>query len=204
MHAPIAVLQAKDRPGIEAHLLRLSAEDRSLRFAAGLVTDTMIRRHVDQLHFERDHVLGLVSLRGQVFGLAHGAVFVHAGRQHVELAFSVDAEWRRHGLGHRLMAALLARVGAACGDVVVLGRCGARNLPMRRVFEAGQLLLRRDLDEIEARRELHRQALLPAGQPGAVSSSRAKRGCSRPSTSTCSKNIAQGRSHQPRSSYSGR
>lgn len=160
MYAPIAPLQAMHRPYIEAHLLRLSAEDRSLRFAAGLVTDAMIHRYVARLDFGHDHLLGLVSLRGLVFGLAHGAVFTHAGRPHVELAFSVDAAWRRHGLGHRLMQALLAQVGAEGGEVVVLGRCGARNLPMRRVFEEGRLQLHRELDEIEARRELHAAAVV--------------------------------------------
>ncbi len=153
MYAAITALTAADRARVEAHLLRLSPADRSLRFAAGLVTDETVRRYVDGIRFETDHVLGLVSKRGVVIGLAHGCVFDAGGQRHVEAAFSVDAEWRGHGFGSRLMEALLLRARAA-GGATVVGSCAARNLPMRRVFERAQMALSRDEDEFFARRQV--------------------------------------------------
>lgn len=151
MYAAIVALPPADRARIEAHLLRLSPEDRSLRFAAGLVTDETVRRYAASIDFERDIVMGLVSKRGLVIGLVHGCVFEHGGRRHVEAAFSVDAEWRQRGLGARLMDALLART-AALGGAQLLGQCAVRNLPMRRIFERAEMTLTRDDDELDARR----------------------------------------------------
>jgi RimJ/RimL family protein N-acetyltransferase len=133
-------------------LLRLSAEDRSLRFAAGLVTDESIRRYVAAIPFERDLVLGLVSQRGSVFGLVHGCVFTAGGRSHVEAAFSIDAAWRGHGLATSLMHALTARVAvrADAAGATIVGSCAARNLPMRAVFSHAGMTLRREEDEIHA------------------------------------------------------
>lgn len=153
MHAAVIPLETTDRLRVEAHLLRLSAEDRSLRFAAGVVTDDAIRRYVAAIAFNRQVVLGFVSLRGQVFGLAHGCPFMQAGRQHLEVAFSVDASWRGRGLGRRLMNAMLEHTAAA-GGATVVGRCAARNRSMCRVFEHGGLALVRDQDEFEARGEI--------------------------------------------------
>ncbi len=150
MFAAIVALQPADRARIEAHLLRLSAEDRSLRFAAGLVTDETVRRYAASIDFGRDLVMGLVSKRGLVIGFVHGCVFDLRGRRHVEAAFSVDAEWRGRGLGRRLMEALLLRA-AAEGGAVVVGQCAARNLPMRRIFECAQMTLTREEDEFDAR-----------------------------------------------------
>ncbi len=165
MYAAIVALQPADRARIEAHLLRLSAEDRSLRFAAGLVTDETVRRYAASINFGRDLVMGLVSKRGLVIGLVHGCVFDLRGQRHVEAAFSVDAEWRGHGLGRRLMEALLLRT-AAEGGARVVGQCAVRNLPMRRIFERAQMTLTRDDDELDARREV---AALPAPAAWAAS-----------------------------------
>ncbi|MFO1327945.1 MAG: GNAT family N-acetyltransferase [Rubrivivax sp.] len=152
MYAAIVPLYASDRDRIRDHLLRLSPEDRSLRFAAGVVTDDSVCRYVDAIDLERDLVMGLVSKRGFVVGLVHGAVFDHRGRRHVEAAFSVDAAWRGVGFGTRLMEALLLHA-AALGDAVVLGQCAVRNRPMRRVFERAGMAMTRSDDEWCARRE---------------------------------------------------
>lgn len=153
MYAAIVALHAADRARIEAHLLRLSPEDRSLRFAAGLVTDDTVRRYAASIDFGRDLVMGLVSKRGLVIGLVHGCVFDLHGQRHVEAAFSVDAEWRGHGLGRRLMEALLLRT-AAEGGAEVVGQCAVRNLPMRRIFERAGMQLVREDDELDARRSV--------------------------------------------------
>lgn len=149
MQAAIVTLTARDRVRVQDHLLRLAPEDRSLRFAAGLVTDDTVRRYAAAIAFERDLVVGLIDAVGAVIGLAHGCVFDVRGRRHVEAAFSVDAGWRGRGFGVRLMQALTTQVQAA-GGAVLVGSCAARNLPMRRLFERAGLALERVDDELNA------------------------------------------------------
>lgn len=153
MHIMIIPLVRRDRPRVQAHLQHLACADRSLRFAAGLVTDDTISRYVDALNFEHDLLLGHVSLCGRVIALVHGAVFMLQGQRHVEAAFSVDAEWRGQGMGRQLMRAVLARTETTGGGTLV-GRCSARNRPMRRLFEQAQCTLTREDDELAARRVL--------------------------------------------------
>jgi len=150
MQIPVIALQPTDHARIEMHLLALSAEDRSRRFSAGLVTDDTIRRYVAGLRFERDMVMGLVSKRGSVISLAHGCVFEANGQRHVEAAFSVDAEWRGHGFGSRLMDAVVLRTRVE-GGAALLGTCAVRNVPMRRIFESVGMALSREEDEFTAR-----------------------------------------------------
>jgi GNAT superfamily N-acetyltransferase len=151
MYVAIIALQDTDRARIEAHLLRLSSTDRSLRFAAGVVTDETMRRYVAGIRFDSDVVVGLVSKLGHVVGLAHGCVFEAHGTPHVEAAFSVDASWRGHGFGGRLMDAVVLRTSAG-GGAALVGTCAARNLPMRRIFERAEMSLTREEDEWSARR----------------------------------------------------
>jgi len=150
MQIPIIALQPTDRARIAVHLLALSPDDRSRRFSAGLVTDDTIRRYVAGIRFERDMVMGSVGKRGTVIGLAHGCVFEANGRKHVEAAFSVDAEWRGHGFGSRLMSAVVLRTGVE-GGATLLGTCAVRNVPMRRIFERVGMELSRDDGEFTAR-----------------------------------------------------
>ena len=89
--ATIVALQAEDLAQVEAHLLRLAPQDRSLRFSAGLVTDETIRRYVAGIRFDRDAVLGLIDASGSIVGVAHGCMYSVAGHVHVETAFSIDA-----------------------------------------------------------------------------------------------------------------
>ncbi len=151
MHRITVDLQASDTDRIAAHLLRLAPEDRSLRFSAGVVTDETIRGYVGRIRFGHDLVLGLVSQRGHVFGLAHGCVF-HRGRQlHIEAAFSVDAAWRGVGLGKALMKAVQLRASDCASErAALVGMCATRNWPMRRIFEGAGLTLQREEDEMRA------------------------------------------------------
>ncbi len=142
-------LTAHDRPRIEDHLLRLSPDDRSLRFAAGLVTDETVRSYASRIRFGHDIVLGLEGERGTLLGLAHGCVYEVRGALHVEAAFSVDEPWRGRRLASGLMDAVRTQaqaIGAAC----VVGMCAVRNLPMRRVFAGAGMTLTREDDEVHA------------------------------------------------------
>jgi GNAT superfamily N-acetyltransferase len=160
-------LQAGDTDRIAAHLLRLAPEDRSLRFSAGVVTDEAIRAYVGRIRFGHDLVLGLVSKRGLVFGLAHGCVFHQRGQMHIDAAFSVDAAWRGVGLGKALMEAVQLRASERASErAALVGMCATRNWPMRRIFEGAGLTLRREENEMRAhgwvlpRRAINRPAAL--------------------------------------------
>lgn len=159
-----------DRARIEAHLLSLNADDRSLRFSAGVVTDDSIRACVARIRFGHDLVLGLVSQRGLLFSLAHGCVYDSRGQPHIEAAFSVDAAWRGAGLGKALMAGLRPRL-----------RSDGLGRPMRPAQPAHAAHLRRRRPDAEARgrrvarptagccRTAPPQAPRPVGWPPAAS-----------------------------------
>ena len=149
----IVALSAEDASRLAAHLLRLCPADRSLRFAAGLVTDETIRRYVAGIRFATDAVLGLVDAQGSVVGFAHGCVYSSGGRTHIEAAFSVDAERRRLGFGTRLMRAVESFAEDTGADALV-GICVSRNLPMRRIFERTGMTMSREDDEMHAFRRL--------------------------------------------------
>ena len=67
----IEVMQAGDAPRITAHLMRLSADDRALRFNSALTDEAQIARYVGQMRFGEDLILGLVDAAGRVVGVAH-------------------------------------------------------------------------------------------------------------------------------------
>lgn len=152
MSLPIVRLRALDAAVFELHLSRLSAPDRSLRFAAGIVGDETLRRYVAGIDFERDIVLGIRDEAGTLVACAHGCVYTVAGRLRIEAAFSVDVALRRCGLCMRLMTAL-ERYAEGLGAESLLAMCVARNQPMRRCFERAGMRISREEDEVHAVRE---------------------------------------------------
>jgi GNAT superfamily N-acetyltransferase len=148
MSLPITVLQAADAARIEDHLLRLDPVDRSLRFAAGVVTDETIRRYVAGIRFGTDAVLG-VEEGGALIAFAHGCVYSVGKRARVEVAFSVDARRRGEGIASALMAQT-RRFAESIGAHSVLGMCLARNAPMRQIFANAGMTMTREDDEVHA------------------------------------------------------
>jgi RimJ/RimL family protein N-acetyltransferase len=145
----IRQVQPSDLPGIQNHLLRMSADDRSLRFSAGVVKDDTIVAYVSSVRLDHDVVICLFNDHHKVVGLAHGCVYPVQSRLYVEAAFSIDAAWRGQGWGTRLMQSVQVQA-RALGAKRVLGLCAVRNLPMRRVFEGAGMQLERLDDEIHA------------------------------------------------------
>jgi len=152
MQHVVTVLGQADTARIEAHLLRLTPRDRSLRFTAGLVTDETIRGYVHGIRFDGDAVLAVVD-GDRVVGLAHGCVYSALGELRIEASFSVDEARRNQGLGSSLMAAVDGFAHER-GARILLGMCLARNLAMRRIFERHGMTLTREDDEIHACRRV--------------------------------------------------
>lgn len=146
----IEVMQASDAARITAHLTRLSADDRALRFNSALIDEGQIARYVGQMRFGEDLILGLVDAAGHVVGVAHGCAFKAGAEQRIEAAFSIDTGYRGRGFGTALMRSLQA-AASAHGVASIVGLCAVRNRPMRRIFERAGMTLERDDDEIRGR-----------------------------------------------------
>ena len=164
----IEAMQAGDAPRITAHLMRLSADDRALRFNSALTDEAQIARYVGQMRFGEDLILGLVDAAGRVVGVAHGCAFKAGAEQRIEAAFSIDLGFRGRGFGIALMRSLQA-AASAHGVASIVGLCAARNRPMRRVFERAGMTLEREDDEIRACLALKAG---PADPDGSLSSGR--------------------------------
>lgn len=93
----IRTLHHHERPAFAAHLKRLSAEDRRLRFARSGIDDEAVDRYVDGIAFG-DLILGVWS-GDDLVGAAHVALQGEVA----EVGVSVDAAHRADGIGSRLM-----------------------------------------------------------------------------------------------------
>jgi GNAT superfamily N-acetyltransferase len=81
------------------HLLRLSSEDRRLRFG-GCMRDVSLERYAAGIDLTRDAVFGVRAVDLKLIGMAH--VALDAAAQIAELALSVDATHRGKGYGTAL------------------------------------------------------------------------------------------------------
>ena len=166
MSLPVRVLAANDAARIEHHLLRLTPADRALRFAAGAVSDGAIRRHVAGIRFGTDAAFGMLDDAGRVVAFAHGSAYRVGKWTRVEVALSVDAQWRGSGLGSTLMAEA-CRFAESIGAYSVLGTCLAGDLPMRRIFARTGMAMTLEDDRVHATRQLAvRRHAAPRGIAG--------------------------------------
>lgn len=99
MYRLIHVLGPLDRPRLKDHFLRLSPDDRRLRFG-GALPDDMLLEYVDHIDFSRDQVLAAFDARFEVIAVAHVG-FLPGGT--AELGLSVQSDHRREGLAMRLV-----------------------------------------------------------------------------------------------------
>jgi GNAT superfamily N-acetyltransferase len=89
------------------HLLRLTSEDRRLRFAH-TAPDRMIARSIERIDGETTTLFGWIE-EGVVRGVVHLAwPDVSWLEGAAELAVSVEAEWQRQGIGRRLVEEAVA------------------------------------------------------------------------------------------------
>lgn len=116
----------------EAHLLRLGAEDRAMRFAAG-VSNTYIRGHVGRIDLLRTVVLGqfeggTLRAAAEITGLDTGWPL------QAELAVTVEKDWQERGIGSDLVRRVLV---LACNRAIkrVHAICLADNIKMRRIVK---------------------------------------------------------------------
>lgn len=141
-------LLSSERALLADHLLRLSPEDRRLRFGGMLLRDEAVRRYVDSIDwthswhvgFFDDAAPGAVALRAVVqisvpsngvdaFGGA-GSPWLRPGA--AEFAVSVEKHWQRRGIAtHLLSQAVVVARNRNVRDLYML--CLPENEPMRRL-----------------------------------------------------------------------
>lgn len=126
-------------PLLADHLIRLSAEDRRLRFGGMLLRDEAVRRYVDSIDWTHSRHVGFFAegaLRAVVQlsvprsdGLA-ALPWMRPGA--AEFAVSVEKPWQRRGVATRLLgqAVVVAR-NRNVRDLFML--CLPENEPMRRL-----------------------------------------------------------------------
>lgn len=95
----VAQLGTHHRERVEEHLLRLSEEDRWLRFGHQ-ISDDSIGRYSRSIHFYRDAAFGAFDETGAFLGFGHLAL----GESEAEFAVSVERAARGRGVGRALLA----------------------------------------------------------------------------------------------------
>jgi len=98
-----------EREQLRAHLLRLGAEDRRLRFCQP-IGDDLIHRYCDRIDWARTTVVGCFA-EGALRGVAELVRIPEGVPVGAEIALSVEAPWQGRGIGGKLLqkALLLAR-----------------------------------------------------------------------------------------------
>lgn len=123
-------LFADDTAALRAHLRRLSAEDRRLRFA-GLTSDAFLDSYVDELDWSRAVLIGC-EIDGVLRAVAELKPLTRPWPPAAEAAFSVEGPFQNQGLGTRLfrrIAVLAANRGYRC----LYTLCLSGNRRMRRI-----------------------------------------------------------------------
>lgn len=148
MHA-VRTLSRVERVKYREHLLRLLPEHRRLRFGA-FVADARIVEFADGIDLNKTHILGHFGLDLELVAAVHIEII---GSKAVELAFSVDAPFRRCGIGRALMdRALLWARNRGYSRVHV--HCLTENIAMRRLARSAGIALTTEAGESDALIEL--------------------------------------------------
>lgn len=126
----VSRLWSADRAALEAHYLRLDVADRRMRFF-GPVSDSYIRAHCKRIDWSAAAMAGAFA-DGGLRGVAELRFSHQTPRTGAEVAVSVDAGWRRRGIGEALFGAAMALArNRLVGRISVV--CLAENTTMRRL-----------------------------------------------------------------------
>jgi RimJ/RimL family protein N-acetyltransferase len=153
----IIALDEASKPEILAHLFRLSKDDRYLRFFAAL-SDTAIERYIAEMDLAAGAAFGVRTLQNPgLIGFAHvSKMACQQGRNCAEVGFSIDKEFRGHGLANRLMDRVVTHCQASGIDTLFMS-CLRTNAKMQAVAKNFGLQLMIDADEAIAELEVTEQ-----------------------------------------------
>lgn len=140
----IRKLWPSDESAFRDHLLRLDPESRYDRFAMG-VSDDFIRNYAERCF----------TLQGSIFGYFVEGELRGAGELRMigddhrvaEAAFSVEHDWRRHGVGKDLMSRIVRAARNARVETLYMS-CLATNRAMQNLAKHFQAELHFETDEV--------------------------------------------------------
>ena len=115
------------------HLLRLSTDDRRLRFS-GIVSDDFIVRHA-RTFLSQGTVFGLFVdgiLRGVCQMISSPSPRSNGDSQHFEIALSIEHPWQKLGFGAALLAAAHDEAARLDAESLILS-CLSENIGIRRL-----------------------------------------------------------------------
>jgi GNAT superfamily N-acetyltransferase len=137
--------------GFRDHLLRLDRDSRRDRFGMA-VSDEFLIGYAERC-FGIDDVIygfvldGVVRGAGELRGIGHNLPLGFGGS--AEAAFSVEAGWRRHGIGAELMSRIVRAARSRRADTLYMS-CLASNEPMLKLARKFSAELRFEQDEAQA------------------------------------------------------
>jgi len=121
-----------ERGKLRDHLLRLSAEDRSLRFA-GALSEAAVAGYCDRIDWWRGYVVGCF-VAGVLRGVAELRFVSGPFSARGEAAVSVETEWQDQGIGFELLRrALVIARNRSIRTISMI--CLLDNWRMRRIAE---------------------------------------------------------------------
>ena len=146
---PIRELLPRHRDRIKAHLLKLDAGDRYLRFGYA-AHDEQVVRYADSLDFERDIVFGIFNRRLELVAMSHLAFTdLQHHRNCAEFGVSVLKASRGQGLGARLFDRAVQHARTRGVDMLFIHAL-SENTAMLRIARKAGARVERDGSESEA------------------------------------------------------
>lgn len=141
-------LQESHRHETLAHFLRLSEDDRQMRFLQ-VMPDQAIGAYVSRIDYSKAMCFGVFDADDRLVAFAEAIPYRSGAKLMAEAAFSTDAKWRRTGLGRKLCESLGEHAASVGVDRVVL-HCHRRNAPMRGLLRAIDAVTSFDDGDLEA------------------------------------------------------
>nr|WP_242612593.1 GNAT family N-acetyltransferase [Corticibacter populi] len=146
---PIRSLGPSHRGQILEHLLKLSPQDRYLRFGYP-ASDQQVERYVDGLDFQRDEIFGIHNRKLELIAMAHLAFPASSQPQTAaEFGVSVLGSYRGRGLGARLYDRAVMHARNEGVETLYIHAL-SENTPMLRIARNAGSTVHREGSESEA------------------------------------------------------
>ena len=149
----VRLLGPEQRALLAPHLVRLTAEDRRLRFGARM-NDALIERYLAAIDFSNDQMFGVLAPSGSLIGLAHLAL--DRSRGFAEIGLSVDPAYRNQGLGCALLKRAIQHAASA-GYRTLFMHCLSENGIITRLARRVGLIVVTAHGEADGQMELTRE-----------------------------------------------
>jgi RimJ/RimL family protein N-acetyltransferase len=147
-------LSGEDRCAVMAHLLRLSDQDRQMRFCRAF-PDKSVANYAENIDFQKNVCIGIFGHDQALVALVQAFPYDDGGVRTMEAAFTTDAPWRGQGLGTLLFLEVTDHA-VEHGIGRVIAQCLDGNRPMRALLRAVGAVCKIEEGEVTGELELVR------------------------------------------------